>query len=92
MLLNKYDYGSSDSFFDIPDMAHPPGARFWFNIRVYTVYFGTEKPLLPKGVEECWIMDHLTDARPYVAFFKRVDDGWLDDPIDIEWTDHCVVE
>ena len=58
-------------FFDHDLNSFPSGARFYFNIMVVVIYFSNRASLLPIDVQDCWVIDHITDARPYALYFLR---------------------
>lgn len=79
-------------FFDLEPNSLPPGAQFYFNIMVIIVYFSNKAHLLPDNVQSCWVIDHITDARPYVIDFIRVNSLPEDELFEYEEYSHCVVE
>lgn len=79
------------SFFDIDPRALPAGKnKYYFNVLVKLIPLRTGDLTHPtiKGIKNIWFLEHITDPRPWIAYFY-IDDN--EEPRVFEQP-HAVVE
>ena len=87
-----WNENEGDTFFDLDPNALPADANtFYFNILIKDIALRPGDLELPSitGMSDLWYIDHITDARPWVAHFY-IDKDNADDTV-VEYP-HCVIE
>lgn len=81
------------NFFDIDPTALPPNCLYYFCVELAILYISeTDFDTLPEGVDNCWDISKVCDARPKAFAVYRTND--LDEGriCDLEVYDEVVIE
>lgn len=86
------DFSAIDTFFDIEPKALPSDANtFYFNVLIKDIALRPGDLELPSitDMSDLWYIEHVMDARPWVAHFYIDEDNAKDTVIEYP---HCVIE